>query len=117
MLQGSYYSFIKGHYCMTFCVFVEDVEQFYLLTNKLIVMVSIWLLIMYERWKIGETITLIKLNEYMFIFFSCWYINIEDGRWDGRCVFCAWGVFRNKQFSWCYPRYLLDFLRKFLLVD
>ena len=51
-------------------------------TNELIVMVSIWLLIMYERWIIGETMPLIKLNGYVFICCNGWYINIEDGGWD-----------------------------------
>ena len=31
MLEGSYYSFIKGQCSMTFCVFVEDAEPLYLL--------------------------------------------------------------------------------------
>ena len=45
-------------------------------------MVSIWLLIMCERRKFGETIAPIKLNEYMFICCNGCYINIEDGLWD-----------------------------------
>ena len=49
-------------------------------------MVSIWLLIMCERRKIGETIAPIKLNEYMFICCNGCYINIEDGLWDAFSV-------------------------------